>query len=342
LNSSRSSVSLETLLTTQDEPLIVKVICVLPVGHFATKTQPFPPEWDVTIIHRAEDLSDELLDGAVAVITTTHIPIRAAQIERMKSVRLIQQASVGYDSLDLDAARRMGMPVANTPGANDAGVAEHVIMAAIWLLRRTSEAIARCLAGENPMPDLCHRGCYEARGRTLGLIGYGAIGREVAPRARAMGMEVLIASAPYREQGQQINPENEPGVQRVTFDQLLRQSDVVSIHVPKNEQTLNLIGAAELARMKPGACFINTSRGGIVDEQALAEALHSGRLAGAAVDVFSKEPFRLDNPLNGAPNALITPHAAGTTTDSVTFMLRASIENVKRVSEGLEPIDRVD
>ncbi|MHC4994774.1 MAG: 2-hydroxyacid dehydrogenase [Planctomycetota bacterium] len=321
--------------------MTLKLICTLPKGHFATKSQPFPEDWNVTIVHRAADLTDSLLDGALAVITTTHIPIGAEQIERMRSIKLIQQASVGYDSLDLGAAKRMGIPVANTPGANDAGVAEHVIMAAIWLLRRTSEAIERCLKGENPMPDLCHRGCFETRGRTLGIIGFGAIGREVATRARAMGMQVIVASAPHREKANASSHENESDVRRVSFVELLGQADVVSVHVPKTKQTLNLIGAAEIARMKSDACLINTSRGGIVDEQALADALHSGHLAGAAVDVFSKEPFRVDNPLNGAPNALLTPHAAGTTTDSVTYMLRTSIENVRRVSEGLEPLHRV-
>lgn len=327
----------------------IKLICALPFGHIAENINPFPKEWDVTIVHRADDLTDELLAGALAVITTTHTPLSAKEINRMADIKLIQQASVGLDSIDLEAARQMGIPVANTPGANDSAVAEHVIMSAIWILRRTSDAVASCRAGENPMPRLVNLGAYEARGRTLGILGYGAIGREVATRAQAFGMNIITASAPFRENNPKITDSNTtpnspaatPNIQRVSFDQLLADSDVLSIHVPKTPQTLNLIGAAELAKMKPGACLINTARGGIVDEQALTDALKSGHLAGAAVDVFSREPLKLDNPLLTAPNILITPHAAGTTTDSVTYMLRTSIQNVQRIADGLEPLDRV-
>jgi phosphoglycerate dehydrogenase-like enzyme len=156
------------------------------------------------------------------------------------------------------------------------------------------------------------RGCFELRGRTLGIVGFGAIARELAMRATPMGVEMLSHDiAEPTEEEQQL------GVRRVDFDELLASSDIVSLHVPLTEQTRFLISHEELAKMKRGSCLINASRGGIVDEAALAEALVSGHLAGAAVDVFEVEPMEADNPLVTAPNVLLTPHMAGTSTDSI-------------------------
>jgi len=209
-------------------------------------------------------------------------------------------------------------------------------MAMIYVLRRVSEAVE--LGGKDGIigPVLVRKGCLELNGKTLGIIGFGAIGYEVAVRAKALGMTLLSydVAEPTAEEG-------ELGARRVPLDSLLAQSDVVTLHVPLTRETRNLIGEDELARMKRGACLINAARGGIVDEEALAEALHKGHLGGAAVDVTAVEPTAPDNPLWTAPNCLLTPHIAGVSTESVNYMVQKSLQNCYRVYMGEEPADRV-
>jgi len=267
-----------------------------------------------------------------------------AELELLNGVELIQQVGVGVDNIDVDAARELGVPVCNVPQANAVSVAEYVIMACIFLLRRMGDATAALRRLENPYPALFARGSHEVRGKKLGLVGYGAIAHEVAKRARALEMELLSASAPERERERGLEPgagERELGVVRLPFEQLLREADVVSVHVPLTGATRDLIGASELALLKPSAYLVNTSRGGIVNEADLADALAQGRIAGAAVDVFSVEPIRADNPLLGAPNAFLSPHSGGSTNECVIDAIRESIANVDRVLRGEEPHHRV-
>ncbi len=320
-----------------------KVICLVPPGP-RDRIARFPDHWEACFVHRNDDLTAELTEGARALLTTHPYLVGRAELELLNGVELIQQVGVGVDNIDVDAARELGVPVCNVPQANAVSVAEYVIMACIFLLRRMGDATAALRRLENPYPALFARGSHEVRGKKLGLVGYGAIAHEVAKRARALEMELLSASAPERERERGLEPgagERELGVVRLPFEQLLREADVVSVHVPLTGATRDLIGASELALLKPSAYLVNTSRGGIVNEADLADALAQGRIAGAAVDVFSVEPIRADNPLLGAPNAFLSPHSGGSTNECVIDAIRESIANVDRVLRGEEPHHRV-
>ncbi len=314
----------------------MKVVCVVPPGPQDRSTLPFPEEWEVVMVNTLAQVTDEILAGADVMMITHHNPLDREALKRLRGLKLIQQVGVGVDSIDVAAARELGVVVANVSKANDAAVAEYVTMAMTWVMRRIGESIELERGGTIAATVLIAKGAYELTGRTLGIIGFGAIARELAPRATAMGMKLLS-----HDISEVSSDELELGVRRVSFDELLGQSDVVSIHVPLTDGTRNLIGQAELAKMKAGACLVNASRGGIVDETALAEALKAGHLAGAAVDVFEVEPMEPDNPLVGLPNVLLTPHMAGTTTDGLGRMLRKSFENCARIAAGEEPEDRV-
>ena len=320
-----------------------KVVCLVPPGP-RDRIARFPDRWETCFVHRNEDLSAELTDGARALLTTHPYLVGRAELELLNGAELVQQVGVGVDNIDVDAARELGIPVCNVPQANAVSVAEYVIMACIFLQRRMADATAALRRLENPYPALFARGSHEVRGKKLGLVGYGSIAHEVAKRARALEMVLLSASAPERERERGLAPgasERELGVVRLPFEQLLRESDVVSLHVPLNGTTRDLIAAPELGLMKPSAFLVNASRGGIVDEGDLADALAKGRIAGAAVDVFSVEPIRADNPLLGAPNAFLSPHSGGSTNECVTDAIRESIENVDRVLRGEAPHHRV-
>jgi phosphoglycerate dehydrogenase-like enzyme len=314
----------------------MKVVCILPPDPDRDVSAITPEGWDMTVIENVGELTDELVDGIEAMITTAHVSITRETLERLKGIKLVQQLGVGVDSIDIEAAREFGIPVANVSRANNVAVAEYVIMAVIYVMRRVAYAIELDGQGVIVAPILVEKGCHEIRDKKLGIVGFGAIGYEVAARAKALGMAVLSYDV--------VEPtpqEQELGVRRVPFDSLIAQADVVTLHVPLTEETRNLIGKNELARMKEGACLINAARGGVVDEAALAESLHSGHLAGAAVDVTVVEPVAPDNPLLSAPNILLTPHIAGVTTDSVNYMVQKSFANCFRVFMGEEPEDRV-
>lgn len=320
-----------------------KVICLVPPGP-RDRIARFPDHWEACFVHRNDDLTAELTEGARALLTTHPYLVGRAELQLLNGVELVQQVGVGVDNIDVEAARELGVPVCNVPQANAVSVAEYVIMACIFLLRRMADATAALRRFENPYPALFVRGSHEVRGKKLGLVGYGAIGHEVAKRALALEMELLSASAPQRERERGLAPgagERELGVVRLPFEQLLREADLVSVHVPLTDATRDLIAAPEFALMKPSAFLINTSRGGIVNEADLADALARGRIAGAAIDVFSVEPIRPDNPLLGAPSAFLSPHSGGSTNECVIDAIRESIANVDRVLRGEEPHHRV-
>ena len=223
----------------------------------------------------------------------------------------VGRLGVGLDNIDLDACAERGVSVHPATGANVVAVAEYVIAAMLMMLRGAYHATDRVLAGEWPRTALIGR---EASGKTLGIVGFGAIGRAVAQRATALGVGVA-AYDPVLAPG---DPAwNAPGVRR--FDELaamLAECDVVTLHVPLTGATRHLVGAAEIAVMKPGACIVNSARGGVLDEAAMAQALASGRLGAAALDVFEDEPLPAHSPLAGIPNLYLTPHVAGLTEEA--------------------------
>ena len=223
----------------------------------------------------------------------------------------VGRLGVGLDNIDLDACAERGVSVHPATGANVVAVAEYVIAAMLMMLRGAYHATDRVLAGEWPRTALIGR---EASGKTLGIVGFGAIGRAVARRATALGVGVA-AYDPVLAPGD--SAWNAPGVRRFgDLAAMLAACDVVTLHVPLTGATRHLIGAAEIAVMKPGACIVNTARGGVLDEAAMAQALVSGRLGAAALDVFEDEPLPAHSRLAGIPNLYLTPHVAGLTEEA--------------------------
>jgi D-3-phosphoglycerate dehydrogenase / 2-oxoglutarate reductase len=238
-------------------------------------------------------------------------------------------ASVGIDRIDVDAATRAGVMVVNAPTGNTIAAAEHTMALMLALLRHVPDANASIRAGE------WERGRYtgrELRGKTLGIIGLGKIGKAVARRAAGFEMRV-IATDPFLTEEQA----SEAGARLVGLAELLHRSDVITVHTPLTAQTRGLLGRAQLEATKPGAFVLNVARGGIVDERALADALEAGHLAGAAVDVFSSEPMAPDNPLQRAPNLLLTPHLGASTTEAQDRVGLEMAEQVLMALDGVTP-----
>lgn len=226
-------------------------------------------------------------------------------------LRAVGRLGVGLDNIDTAACKAAGITVFPATGANSLPVAEYVVATAMVLLRGAYLSSAEVAAGQWPRARISQG--RETAGKTLGLVGFGGIGQMTARLAHGLGMRVL-AHDPALAPDASAWPDS--GVGRRELDALLAEADVVSLHVPLVDSTRNLIDATRLARMKPDAVLINTARGGVVDEAALAAALRAGRLGGAALDVFDDEPLRAGSPLAGAPNLILTPHIGGVTRES--------------------------
>lgn len=243
-------------------------------------------------------------------------------------LRLIQLLSAGYDRADVSAARRAGVPLANNGGANAVAVAEHAVLLMLAVCRRLPLQHANVGSGRwrgNEPPRV-----HELKGRTLGIVGLGTIGKKTARLAGAFGMTVHYYDIARLTE----DAEDALGVQFRLLGELLRTSDIVSLHVPLNPTTRHLVGAREIALLKPTAVLVNTSRGPVVDEVALTEALAAGKIAGAGLDVFDQEPPDTDNPLFSLDNVVLTAHLAGPTVESSTARLRNAFDNVERVERG--------
>jgi D-3-phosphoglycerate dehydrogenase / 2-oxoglutarate reductase len=238
-------------------------------------------------------------------------------------------ASVGIDRIDVEAATRAGVMIVNAPTGNTIAAAEHTMALMLGLLRHVAAADASVRQGEWDRTRYTGR---ELRGKTLGIIGLGKIGRAVARRATGFEMRV-IASDPYLTEEQAA----EAGAKLVGMAELLHRSDVITVHTPLAPQTRGLIGRAQLDATKPGTFLLNVARGGIVDEQALADALASGQLGGAAVDVYSTEPMSPDNPLRTAPNLVLTPHLGASTTEAQDRVGVEMAEQVMMALAGVTP-----
>ena len=261
--------------------------------------------WEVTT-PSAATLPSELAN-ADALIVRSATKVTPALLEKAAKLRVIGRAGVGVDNVDVDAATHRGVLVMNTPGGNAVSVAEHTLALMLGLARAVPQANASTQAGKWEKSAFSGT---ELRGKTLGLVGLGRVGTEVARRARALEMNVL-AYDPY------VTPAaaREVEVELVPLDELLKQSDVVSLHTSLSPATEKMINAAAIAKMKKGAWLVNCVRGELIDEAALAEALRSGHLKGAALDTFAQEPPK-NSPLIGLPNLIATPHIAGSTAEA--------------------------
>jgi phosphoglycerate dehydrogenase-like enzyme len=262
---------------------------------------------------------------------------RAKLTERIlrgaKKTRLVQVLSAGYDRLDLKLLRELKIPVANNGGANSWAVADHAVLAMLTLYRRMLHADPTVRAGKwNAAIDGLNT--FEMANKVVGIMGFGNIGQKVARRVQAFDAVVQY----YDKFPLKPERERELNAKRVTLEELFRTSDIISCHAPLTKDTRNVVGGQYLAMMKPSAVIINTSRGEVVDETALYEALSQKKIAGAGLDVFNQEPVDPNNPLLKLDNVVVSPHTAGTTWD--TWFRRADFayKNMKGVWEGKAPL----
>ena len=284
------------------------------------------------VVHEADlvDRRDDLFASvarADGLIVRNRTQVDAALIAAAVRLKVIGRLGVGLDNIDLPACEVRGIQVIPARGANALAVAEYVIGAAMHLLRGTFLATESVAEGEWPRNALSHG--REIAGKTLGVVGFGSIGQLTGRLARALGMTVVGFDAQIPASSA-VWAEQHTAPRR--FDDLLRDADVVSLHVPLTPATRHLIDAERLALMKPEAVLINSARGGVVDEEALAAVLRAGRLYGAALDVFEREPLPAGAPLAGCPNLILTPHVAGLTREA---NIRVSTMIADRVAAAL-------
>jgi (S)-sulfolactate dehydrogenase len=270
----------------------------------------FDVTYDATLVDHPEHLKALLVD-ADSVVVRNKTQVNGELLAAAPRLKVVGRLGVGLDNIDLPGCRARGIEVIPATGANALAVAEYVIGTAMMLLRGAYVSTGAVSNGEWPRAALSNG--REIAGKTLGVVGFGSIGRLAGKLARSLGMSVvgfdsqIRADAPiWREE--QTTP--------LAFDDLLRIADLVTLHVPLAPETRGLLGTAELALMKVDAILINTARGGVVDEAALAAALNSGKLGGAALDVFEHEPLPAGSPLAGCANLILTPHVAGVTSES--------------------------
>ncbi len=247
--------------------------------------------------------------GVDALVVRSETKVTAEVLAAAPRLRVVGRAGVGVDNIDIEAATRRGVVVLNAPTGNTIAAAEHTVAMMLCLVRNIPRADRSMHEGRWDRKAFTGT---ELREKTLGLLGLGKIGFEVA-RIGAQGLQMrVIADDPLvsRERAEQA------GAALVDFETLLREADILSVHVPLTDKTRGAIGAAELARMKQGARLVNVARGGIIDEAALADAVRSGHIAGAAIDVFTAEPIAADNPLLGVPEIVLTPHLGASTAEA--------------------------
>ncbi len=260
-------------------------------------------------------------------------PVTAEVVAAAPRLRLIQKIGVGVNTIDLEAARRRGVAVCNMPGTNTQAVAEMTLLLMLGALRRVSQLDAATRSGRGwSLPADLQDRYGEVCGRTVGLVGYGAVPRRLAPVLQAMGARLLFAS---RSEKPDAVGERRP------LAGLLAESDVVSLHVPLTPETERLIDAGAIARMKPGAVIVNTARGGLIDEAALVEGLRSGRIGAAGLDVFQTEPTAAGNLLLELDNVVCTPHLAWLTRETLERSLAVAVENCRRLAAGEALLHRV-
>src|SRR4051812_25705460 len=279
----------------------------------------------------------ELVGGVDAVLTLLHDRVDEELLDAAGSqLRCIANVAVGYDNVDLDAAARRGIVVTNTPGVLDEATADLTLALVLAATRRIAEGDRLIRSGRPWTWGMSFMLGSGLRGKLLGIVGLGAIGRRVAERARAFGMEIAYHSR--RPAPAEVVAGSE--AERMPLERLLREADVLSLHCPLTPETHHLIAAAELAAMKPSAVLINAARGPVVDERALAEALARGEIAAAGLDVYEQEP-RVEPALLGLDNVVLTPHLGSATVEARTAMAELAARNAISVLHGEGPLTPV-
>ncbi|WP_438434404.1 NAD(P)-dependent oxidoreductase [Gorillibacterium sp. sgz500922] len=310
---------------------------ILIVGHFNETAQSkiarhFPQEWNVVIVPPGEEMLHHIEDCQVLI--PEHIKVDHSLLSNAKKLKLVQTGA-GFDNVDVPACTELGIWVANAAGVNAQAVAEHV-MALILSYYKNIPFLDSFMKNKRDENQLEYTGS-EITGKTVGIIGLGAIGKKVAAFCRAFDMNVqaYARKAAFQTDG---------FVKMTDFDTLLSTSDIVSVHVPLNEQTKQLINKAAFEKMKSSALFINTARGGIVNERDLIDALKNGDISGACLDVYESEPLPVDSELRNLGNVILTPHTAGMPDGRKFHKKRYDffIENIRLVERGEAPESKLN
>ena len=281
-----------------------------------------------------EERAKALLQADALMIREAPLPLE--YIALLDKCQASVRYGVGVDNVDLAAAKKKGIYVANVPDYGSEDVAEHALALLLAATRRITSRNTQVHAGEwnigqaEPM--------YRLSGKVLGIVGFGRIARCLAAKASGIGFSRMLVCDPLLNDADAIAA----GVEKVTLEQLCQQADLISLHVPLSEKTRHLIGAEQLALMKPTTIVVNTSRGGLIDEAALYQALIENRLFAAGLDVFEQEPVRQDHPLLTLPNVICTDHTAWFTEESVTELQRKAAQEVLRIFEGNKPLNWVN
>lgn len=296
-----------------------------------------PEGFELITLGKEDDLERKEKIRDVDFVLTATAKFTEDIMREATKLKLIQHQGVGYDTTDVDAARRMGIPIGLTPEGTHIGVAEHTILLILSVYKKIVVAHQSIVRGEW-LPFALRPESFEMYGKTLGLIGFGNIGREVARRAGVFGVRML-----YHDKYAKVSDQKKKGygVEEASFEGVLRESDIVSLHVPLTGETRGMMNQEAFGLMKPNAILINTARGNLVKEQDLYEALRDRKIAGAGLDVFEKEPPAPDNPLFKLDNVILTPHISAGTKDALITKMRAAFANMVRVTKGEKPINLV-
>ena len=296
--------------------------------------------FDVAVLHERPPVRDEVIEavrGATGILSTATEKIDGEVMDAAgDALRVVANMAVGYDNIDVRAAGERGVVVTNTPGVLDETTADVAFMLMLAAARRLGEGERLLRAGRWEWWGPKQLRGLDVWGKRLGILGLGRIGRAVARRARGFGMEIL-----YHNRSRKVDAEQEIGARYLELDDLLAQSDFVSIHTPLTEETRHLIGAEELERMKPEAVLVNTSRGPVVDEGALADALESGRIFAAGLDVYEEEP-KVHPKLLELENVVLAPHIGSASMETRDRMATLAAENLRAVLRGEQPKSPVE
>ena len=288
---------------------------------------------ELAIVDETDDAGFAREISGAEVLLHVLKPVTAAMMDAAPRLGLIQKIGVGVNTIDLEAARARGVAVCNMPGTNSQAVAEMALTLMLAVLRRVTVFDPQTRAGEGwrPDPAVLDR-VGEIGGRTVGFFGFGASASRLAPALEALGARVIYAARAAK-------PGREDGLR--DFDALLAEADILSLHAPLTDETRGILNAAAIARMKPGAIVVNTARGELIDETALAAALRAGRLSGAGLDVFAREPVDPANPLLTLANVVVMPHLAWLTPETLARSMAVAVENCRRLAAGAPLLHRV-
>jgi glycerate dehydrogenase len=293
---------------------------------------------EFTVYDRTPTTADTIARiGDAQIILTNKTPITEEILNACPSIQLICVLATGYNIIDCAAAAKRGIPVCNVPGYSTEAVAQFTFALLLEICHQVGAHSMAVHRGDwTNCPDFCfwYTRQRELAGKTLGIIGFGSIGRAVGRIAKAMGMHVIAHSRTEYDEGRAI-------AEYVSLDELLSRSDIISLHCPLFPETANLINHDTIARMKDGVLLINTARGGLIDEDAVASALATGRIAGYAADVVSKEPIEATNPLLSAPNCILTPHMAWAPNEARQRIMERTAESIQGFLSG-KPVNTVN